>query len=241
MNHKFSLMSLHNLSLAATVAALCLVFASDANAQPGGGRGGMGMFGGRGGAQLLSSLVTMEEVQKELGLSDKQVEEIVGPATQLNDDLRAEMREIMQGGGDQGEIADLVKEMKEQEGELLKKLNADQMKRLQQLNYQRMGIGMVMDEGAQKELKITDAQKKGIEEAMASMRESMQEMFQGGGGGGGDREAMREKMQEAQTKMQETIEGLLTDKQKEMMEEMKGAAFEFPQRQGRQGGRRSDF
>lgn len=241
MSIQFVVSSRRALTLGVVVMAGLLI-TSDAVAQRGGGgRGGRGggMMMGAGRAQLISGLLAMEEVQKELDLSEKQIEEVVAEAEQLNDDFRSEIRALFQDGGgmDEGAMADLAKEFKEEEGAILEKLNKDQMARLKQLNYQRMGTGMLMDDDARKELKITDDQVKDMEDAMTNMRESMQELFQDG-----DRETMRERMGELMAEMEETIMGLLTDDQKQQMEDMKGEAFEFPQRRrGGGGGRRSDF
>jgi Spy/CpxP family protein refolding chaperone len=226
---KFDLrfISVRSISMMTAVAAVCLVFVSDANAQRGGGGFGRG-------PQLMSSLLSMEEVQKELELTDEQIEEVVAPAAQLNDDLRAEMRELRDA--DPSEIAALVKEMREEEGEIIAKLNDDQKNRLKQLNYQRMGPRLLTDEGAQKDLELTEDQIAKITEASAAMREKAMELFQSGGG-----EGMREKMDELQEEMQKTLDSILTDEQNEKLVELKGEEFKFPERQPREGGRRSDF
>ena len=205
-----------------------LLITSDTFAQRGGGgRGGRGggMMMGAGRAQLISGLLAMEEVQEELDLSEKQIEEVVAEAEQLNDDFRAEIRAMFQEGGgmDEGAMADLSKEFKEEEGAILEKLNKDQMTRLKQLNYQRMGTGMLMDDDARKELGITDDQAKDMEDAMTNMRESMQELFQDG-----DRETMRERMGELAAEMEETVMGLLTDDQKDANGRNERRGFRIP-------------
>lgn len=226
---KFDLrfISVRSISTMAAVTAVCLVFASDAQAQRGGG-----MFGR--GPQLMSSLLSMEEVQKELELTDEQKEEVVVPAAQLNDEMRAEMRELR--GADSGEIADFVKEMREQEGEIIAKLNDDQKGRLKQLFYQRLGAALLLDEGAQKDLELTDDQVEKITQASTSMREKAMELFQSGGG-----EGMREKMTELMEEMQKTLDSVLTEEQNEKLVDLKGEEFKFPERQQRGGGQRSDF
>ncbi len=229
MSFNLRFISVRSLSMFAAVTAVCLFCVSDASAQ----RGGGGF--GRGGAQLMSGLFAMEEVQKELELTDEQIEKVVGPAAQINDDLRAEAREIMQGGGDQSEVAELVKEMQEKEGELIAKLNDEQKSRLKQLHYQRLGSGLLMDEGAQKDLEITDEQKEKITEASAAMRDKMMALREGG-----DREAAMAKMPALQEELQKSLDAVLTEEQNEKLVELKGEAFEFPERQPREG-RRSDF
>lgn len=225
MRLNLRLISVRSVSMLAAVTAVTLVFVSQANAQRGFGRGG---------AQLMSGLLSIEEVQKELELTEEQLEEVVAPAAQLNDEFRAEVRSIMQGGGDPSEIADLAKEMREEEAEFIAKLNDDQRARLKQLFYQRLGTGVFMDEGAQKELELTDEQKEKIAEANTTMREAMMDLRQSE-----DREAAMEKMQSLQEDLQKTLDSILTEAQTAKLAEMKGEAFEFPQRQ--RGGQRSDF
>lgn len=182
--------------------------------------------------QMASGLLAMEEVQKELEMTEGQVEEIVAAAQQLNDDFRAAMREAFTSGED---IAEIAKEFKAQDDELVAKLDDKQKTRLKQLMYQRMDIAVLRDADVAAAIALTDDQKTAIDDAFASMQEKMQEMFQSG-----DREGMREKMGELRTELTETVMGQLTDDQKAKLDELKGAAFQFPERR-RGGERRSDF
>ena len=88
--------------------------------------------------------------------------------------------------------------------------------------------------------KLEDIKKAG-EKATEETRGKMREMFSGGF----DRSKMEEyramqtevsKMAEERTKKaMETVEGMMTDEQKKLLEEMKGKAFKFPERRGRAG------
>jgi hypothetical protein len=191
--------------------------------------GGMGMMNR---PQMASGLLALEEVQKELEMTESQIEEIVSAAQQLNDDFRAAMRDAFTSGED---IAEIAKEFKEQDDELVAKLDDKQKTRLKQLLYQRMDIAVLRDADVAAALALTDDQKTAIDDAFASMQEKMQEMFQSG-----DREGMREKMGELRTELSETVMGQLTDEQKTKLDELKGEAFQFPERR-RGGERRSDF
>jgi Spy/CpxP family protein refolding chaperone len=204
------------------------------------GRGGFGMMGGR--PQLKSGLLTMEEVQEELELTDEQIEEVVGPATELNDSFRSEMRAMFQeGGADPEEIEELLKELREEEKPLIEKLEESQRERLNQLYYQRIGTQIYRDEEAAAALELTDEQKTSIEEILDGAREKMMSAMQELRDGGGDREGARETFQKIGEETEKSLADVLTEEQRKKVEEMKGEAFEFPQRQGREGGRRSDF
>lgn len=225
MSVRFNLSYARLIPAFGVLVALAIVAAPSLQAQP----GGMGMMNR---PQMASGLLAMEEVQKELELTDEQVEEIVAAAQQLNDDFRAAMREAFTNGEDTAEIA---KEFKEQDDEIVAKLNDDQKKRLKQLLYQRMDIAVLRDAEVAGALGLSDDQKTAIDEAFTSMQEKMQELFQSG-----DREAMREKMGELRTELSEAVMGQLTDEQKSKLDELKGEAFQFPERR-RGGERRSDF
>ncbi|MFM7517685.1 MAG: hypothetical protein ACKO3V_12140, partial [Pirellula sp.] len=89
-------------------------------------------------------------------------------------------------------------------------------------------------------LGITEDQKTKMAEVNKANAEKMRELFQGGGN-----QENREKMVETITKMREEAEAktkeILTAKQKEDMESLKGPEFKFPQPQwgnfgGGQGG-----
>ena len=76
-----------------------------------------------------------------------------------------------------------------------------------------------------------------MEQVVADIRKEQQEAFQEMRDGGGiDREAVREMMEEMQTKTNDGLMGVLNDKQKKAFAKMKGKEFKFPERRGRRGG-----
>ena len=217
--------------------AMCMV--TEVQAQRG---GMMGMMGG--GVQLDSALLAMEEVQEELNFTDEQIEKVGKAAAKINDSLRAEMRDLFQGGGaDRSEMEEAMKEvmdeLKEEEKEIIALLDDDQKSRLTQLRYQRMGTAMYMDEEVQKALELTKTQKQDIDDAIDANQEALQEAM-AEARDSGDFGSVRETMADLQKELTETLEGILTDDQKEMVVEMKGEEFKFPERQNRRRGR-SDF
>jgi hypothetical protein len=205
-------------ALVATVA-----LASTACAQRGGGnRGGFG-FGGRGGAG--AAMLRMPEVQTELKLSDEQKTKV----TTLADKIQEERRGQFQGLRDlsneerQKKMADWRASEDKQLAEIL---NADQMKRYNQLRLQRQGISAVAEKPVADELKLTDDQRTKIQEIVSAQMAEMQSLRQGGGGG--DPSAMREKMTAMRKQTDDKIAALLTDEQKSKWKEMTGAPFTFP-------------
>lgn len=223
--------------------ALLVSLASQAQAQgqrggPGGGRGGFGGFGGGGAAGLIS----MEAVQKEIGVSKEQVEKI-----------QTAMRELGggrgPGGGDRPNFQEMseeertkfFEEMRKQGEERAKKadeilkanLDAKQLARLEELRIQREGAGALTRAEVAAKLKLTDDQKEKIKEALASGQVD----FRGGrgpggpGAGGFDREAFQKQMEEARAKREKANAdalAVLTADQKTAFDGLQGAKFEFP-------------
>lgn len=205
--------------------------------------GFMRMMGG--GQELDSTLLAMTEVQDELDFSDEQKEEIGDQAQEILDAMRSEMRDAFMGGGGDREammetIQEIMADLREEEKELVDKLDDDQKKRLAQLRYQRMGNAMYQDKKVQKALKLSDSQKEAIEDAFAANQETLEEAM-ADARESRDFGAMQSAMAEAQEDLAETLNDLLDKKQQKQAEEMKGKEFDFPepQRRGRRG--RSDF
>ncbi len=113
----------------------------------------------------------------------------------------------------------------------------DQYDRLRQISLQVLNVNALTVEEIAKELKITEDQKKELEEVQASIRENMRdqmrELFQGGGG---DRDAMREKMTKMREENDKKVLDVLTSEQRSNFEKMKGEKFEMPE-----GGTRAMF
>jgi|GEM_PF-1109406 len=201
-----------------TAAFLASLPASEASAQPPGGRGrGMGM----GGMMSHASLLRQEAVQADLGLS-----------ADLKTKIAAELPERAPGGGGGGgNPRDMTDEQRqkwmeerrarnaEDDKKIAGLLDAKQLERLKQIRVQALGAGALMDETLTKELSITDDQ-------VAKFQSAMQEMRQGGGGGGGNPGEMRAKM------TAKAMEILSAD-QKAKLEALKGPAFDVSKLQMR--------
>jgi Spy/CpxP family protein refolding chaperone len=209
------------LVLVALAGISLVAFASDVQAQRGGGRG----FG-RGMAKVM--LVGQESVEKELALTDEQ-------KTKL-EEIRAEMPQFGGGGGG-GNFAETIAKLdKDVEGVLDEKQNA----RLQQISYQAGGVlGSVSREEVAAKLELTQEQKDQFDDLRQEQRDAMQELFQGGGD---DPEARREKMAELRKEMDERAKAKLTEDQVAKLTEMMGEPFDtstlrFFGRGGGRGGR----
>lgn len=159
---------------------LAVVLTGPAMAQPGRGGGGQGGFGfqggGFGGGGGFTALLGNEDVQKELQLLDDQRSKI----EQIQMAMGAEMRDLFQPGGDRDAMREKMVELgKKTEEEISKVLDADQLKRVKEIEFQQQinrGMGglasgllseqVVGELGLSKEQvdQLTEAQKAADEE-----------------------------------------------------------------------------
>lgn len=203
-----------SLLAAACLAATLLVTlsATDASAQPPGGRGR-----GMGGMMSHASLLRQEPVQADIGLS-----------ADLKKKIASELPERGPGGGG-GNPRDMSDEQRqkwmeerrarntEDDKKIAGLLDTKQLARLKQIRVQALGAGVLMDESIAKELSVTDDQVTKLQSAMRDMRQ---------GGGGGNPGEMRAKMT---AKAME----ILNAEQKAKLEALKGPAFDVSKLQMR--------
>jgi hypothetical protein len=224
----------------------------------GGGRGfgGGGMMMGRGGGGV-SGLLRMEEVQKELKLTDEQKKTITDEGTKMGE----AMREIFSGFGRGTEVTDESrKKMEEGQKKLAEMaktfeksletiLDPDQQDRLIGLMLQRSGVrAATSSEMVAASLEITEEQKTKFAEAEKQNGEEMAKAMEGMGGrrprgedAGGEQqsdedraaqiEKFRKKMEEMNKAAEERLLAVLTDDQKSKIESLKGEKFTFPEPQ----------
>ena len=206
------------------VVAVAALLAMPAAAQPPFGRGGM-----RGGAGML---LGNPGVQKELKLNEEQTKKIQELVTKNGE----KMREAFQAG-DQEKTQEVMKEIAAETDKFIKAtLNADQQKRLKQIQRQQMGPGAFADEETAKELKLTDEQKEDIKKINEDLGNQMREAFQGVDFQDQEaRQAAQKKIQGIRKEAMEKITKMLTPDQKKAWKDMTGEPFEVQFGPGRGG------
>lgn len=256
------------------LAALAMVVApSVVDAQPGGQRqggqggqrqgGGFGRGGMTGGARPVSitQLLQIEKVREDAEILDEQVEDIKTAVDKVRQDARTNQgerpnfRELTEA-----QREEFFKKFREQQETTNKKIQEaiedvllpQQVERLNEIRLQIQGVGALLTEPVQKELKITAEQKTKFTEIQKETQEKGQELFSGVRElfQGGDREKaqaamqeIREKMTNMQKETEKSIVGVLTDSQKKEFDKMKGKPVEISQEElrpsrGGQGGQR---
>ncbi|MFO1005421.1 MAG: hypothetical protein U0929_05670 [Planctomycetaceae bacterium] len=231
------------LRIVAVLAGLLLAAPSFSQAQgPGGGGGRRG--GPQGRNISAAGLLRIEEVQKELGVTDEQkaeftkaMESMQGPGA-FN---REEFRKLSQEERDK-KLAEFRKEGEERSkkaDEAVKALlKPEQWTRLSELRLQREGVRALSREDVQTQLGLTDEQKAKIKtlaetpiQGFANFEEMSEE----------ERAKLREEMTARREAFNKGMAEVLTPEQKETWTKLQGAKFEFPQRGfggGQGGGRR---
>jgi len=214
------------------------VLASPAFAQrrgQGQGQGGRGPGGPGGGG--IAGLLQNESVQKELKF-DKEEADKVKDAVQKVLDKHAD---------DLAKLRDMPQEERRQKSQALNKtvsdetlaavsgiLNADQMKRLKQIELQQAGMQAFTRPDVQKALTLTDEQKDAIKTIDEEAAKKRQELFQQGGGrrqaGGGQGQSQ---MATLRKETMERVQKLLTADQKKTWKDLTGDTFEIQRGQGR--------
>lgn len=210
-----------------------LLLATASIAQGGGGGRGQGRGGGMGqrGGMMggIGQLLQRNDVATELKLSDDQKTKI----REANDKINAERRDMFQnmsGGGDrESMMAEMQKRQAGWDKMLTDILNADQQKRAKELQVQRGGNAIAFMEPFAKELGVTDDQKSKYRDLQMKQMEAMRDMNQDMSRE--ERQAMMEKNRKI---MNDEIEKILTQAQRDKLKTMGGAPFKFEE--GRGGG-----
>jgi len=201
--------------------------------QRGGGPGGFG--GGFGGGGGLAGLLRIEEVRKELEVTDDQAAEVEALA------------EGQRGGGrpDFGNFRELSDEernaafarlreeaearTREMDAKIAEILLPPQYDRLKEIDLQVRGTAALSDKEVAATLKISESQQQELsevrEQTQAEQREQMRDLFQAEGA---DRESMGEKMAAMRREADEKVLAVLSAEQREHFAAMKGEPFEMP-------------
>ena len=215
-----------------------------------GGRPGFGRGFGRGLNE--STLIRSEQVQKELGITPQQKENIdaaTGSVQEGLSELRSSLRDLSGEERDQrmAELRSLQQELnlkatKQIEGVL----NKEQAERLAQIMLQLRGARALIETDIVEKLKLSEDQGDQIRAVFKAQEEAQREMFQGTSRE--DRRELFSRMREMRTKGESQAFAVLTEQQGSEFERLKGAAFEVDRASlfggrggfggGRGGGRR---
>ncbi|MBX3420003.1 MAG: hypothetical protein KF752_00460 [Pirellulaceae bacterium] len=190
----------------------------------GGMMGAMGGMGGGGPTQLLGML-GIDEVRKELGLTDDVYQAVQASQGEIFGKMRG-MRDASEG-----ERAKMREEANTASQELLDEvLTPEKQKRLLGIMVQIVGPPAVMNPSVAKEIGLSESAIEAIRKEMESFGEKAREQFTALRSGGEFPDIA--KIQEMITTMREevnaAVESKLTDANKKSLEALKGEKFELP-------------
>jgi hypothetical protein len=212
------------------VAAMAVATLGTVSAQRPGGGGGGGFV-----PSAYGAVGTNEELQKELKISDEQKKKLKEAMEPIN---KKRMELIPRGQGGQQPTEEQRKERTEKMAKLTEEtkaaigtvLNAEQAKRLGQIDYQMMGMAAYSDADVQKKMSFTDAQKETVKATVEAYQKDRAELMKDVPRGG------RQPSEEDQKKFadlrkkgvalgkeaEEKIVAVLTDDQKKIWTDMIG-------------------
>jgi len=225
------------------ILAACLAAAATAQERGKGGFRGGG-FGALGGGSSLLMIASSEAVQKDVGLSADAVTKL----NSLRDDAQAARRKELQNAGinpqdfqsltpeQRRKMADIQRSVDNEFNPKVKEIvGADSYKRLKQIelqaNLRMRGPGALTYSDVASELKLTDDQKKKLDDLQTEFDRRQRELFSGGQV---DQQAAGKLREERTPKTMEA----LTAEQKETLNKLKGPEFDVSQIGFGFGGRR---
>jgi Spy/CpxP family protein refolding chaperone len=223
--------------LIAGVALVAACFAMTALAQGPGGRGfGRGPGGGSG-----AMLLMMQEVQKELKITDEQKAKLEALGKEVGEKFRASFdrnafQDFQNLSNEEREkrIAEMRKKMegvtKEVDEKLTKILDAKQIERLKQLQLQREGAMALTRPEVVKKLGLSEEQQAKIKKIQEDARPKDRPRFDPNQSDE-ERQAAFKKMREKFEQAQKDCLAVLSDEQMLDWTEMCGKEFKFPERQ----------
>ncbi len=187
----------------------------------------------------LLRLLGIEEVQKEIKLTEEETAKV----KEVVDKLRGEMREEFSALQSVEDRAERREKMTKLGDELDKKarealhgvIPREKMMRLYQIRMQvQSAIESLANRFVAGRLELTDEQKAKLEGISKDIQAKQSELFSKMREAEGDqRSEIFQKMRELRAQADEKALALLTDAQKKSFEEMKGEKFELPRRRGR--------
>lgn len=212
--------------------ALMFVFAPSAEAQ-------LNLRGLRFPASLQNVfLLRGEPVQNELKLDEEQKKQL----GELSQQLQQEAFEIMSGLQDltpeeqQEQMPEVMKMIEDKGKEIQEKVDTilkdEQKSRLKELSLQARGAAGLEDEEVSKALELSEDQLKKLAEIREEGNAAIQEALQNLRASGGAQGEIREKMGKLRDELSEKALAVLTDAQREKLDKMKGAKFDFPRQRG---------
>ncbi len=183
-------------------------------------------------------LLYSPDVQKELSITDDQLNKLQTAAQEMSTDMQSSIQGIFMGNMSQDEMTKAIADMsKKADARVAKLLTEDQLARLKQLQLQSDGVNALVRSDVVEKLKITDDQKAKIQKIVSDSQQAQQPQ-RGGFGAMFDPNQTAEERQAAIKKIQDQMQeqraktlkdalAVLEDDQLVQWGEMTGKEFKF--------------
>lgn len=178
----------------------------------------------------LGPVLSMPQVQKELKLSDDQITKLKDALGKVMSNYRDTFTKLqrMSPEEQQKTFKALNEESQKAIGGVLK---PEQLKRYKQIQWQMSGFGAIQDPELQKELKLSDEQKKKLDSHFKDATKQLQDVSKNPGT---SREVFQKKYNDIIKNLEDKTNSVLTEEQRKSLKELKGPRFEMaPPRDGR--------
>lgn len=159
------------------------------------------------------------DVRKDLKLSEKQIDQLKDTLSKVMANHKDNFAKFQQLS-----MQEQIKLTRTVSAESYKAiagvLEAKQLKRFKQIEWQINGIGALQDPELQKELKLSDEQKKKLDGLIQEAGVKWQELAK-------KQETSKEKYDAVMKDAEEKVNGVLSEEQRKNLKELKGPRFEF--------------
>ncbi|HTU16679.1 MAG TPA: hypothetical protein VMG10_01345 [Gemmataceae bacterium] len=170
-------------------------------------------------------LLFVPDVKKELKLSDEQVGKLKDVLGKVMTKYKEIFEKFQKSPPSQEEAEKTIKAFHDDSWKAIKGvLDTKQMTRFQQILWQQGRVGALQDPDLQKELKLSDEQKKKLDGMFKDAGKQIRELSKNRGV---SREEMQKKSDAVEKELDAKVNGVLTDEQKKKLKELKGPKFEF--------------
>jgi hypothetical protein len=191
------------------ILTLVLGLTSFALAQQQGGAGGPG------------GLLFHPDVKKDLKMSEEQAGKLREALGKVMNKYKGDLEKFEKNPPSQKDGEKTMRAFHEDSDKAIASvLDAKQLKRFRQIEWQLNGVGSLQDPELQKELKVTDEQKKKLEDIFREAGQKFQQLQQ-------RRETSQAKYEAVVKETDDKANGVLTDEQKKRWKEAQGPKFEM--------------
>lgn len=173
------------------------------------------------GAGGPGGLLFNPDVKKDLKISEEQAGKLRDALSKVMNKYKGDFEKFEKNPPSQKDAEKMMRAFQaDSEKAIASVLDAKQLKRFRQIEWQLNGVGSLQDPELQKELKLTDEQKKKLEDIFREAGQKFQQLQQ-------RRETAGEKYQAVMKETDDKANGVLTDEQKKRLKEAQGPKFEL--------------